>query len=97
MVENMAYLLSDGKELDIFGRGGGRAAATELGVPFLGEIPIDPAVAASGDAGMPIVAKDPDSPAAAAFRAMAGEVARQIAMRSMATAAPNDLSLSWKS
>jgi len=35
--------------------------ALQLGVPFLGRIPLDPRIALSGDAGMPIVARDPDS------------------------------------
>jgi ATP-binding protein involved in chromosome partitioning len=97
LVENMSYMMVDGKLVDLFGRGGVRKAAEELGVPFLGEIPIDPAVVTSGDEGLPIVARDPDNPASVAFRTMAGEVARQIAIRSMEASAPQDLSLSWKS
>ncbi|MHC5211770.1 MAG: iron-sulfur cluster carrier protein ApbC [Planctomycetota bacterium] len=101
IVENMAYFACDGcgKQHDIFRRGGGRATAEQLGVPFLGEVPIEAAVPVSGDEGEPIVSRAPDNPAAAAFRSVAREVARQLAMRSMATEAePADgLRLaSWK-
>lgn len=51
----------------IFKMGGGEKTALQLGVPFLGRIPLDPRIALSGDAGMPIVAADPDSPSTKAF------------------------------
>jgi ATP-binding protein involved in chromosome partitioning len=57
--------------------------AEELGIRFLGEIPIDVAVREGGDTGAPIVAARPDSPAAKAFAAIAGQVAAQIAVRAM--------------
>jgi ATP-binding protein involved in chromosome partitioning len=89
IVENMAYFTCDGcgKQHDIFRRGGGRATAEQLGVPFLGEVPIDSAVPLSGDDGLPIVSRDPANPAAIAFRSVAREVARQLAMRGMAAEA----------
>jgi Mrp family chromosome partitioning ATPase len=73
LVENMAYFLCDGcdKEHDLFGRGGAKAAAEELNLPFLAEIPLDPAVSASGDAGTPLVSKDPSAAVSRAFAAMA--------------------------
>ena len=55
-------------------------AAQELGVDFLGEVPIDPRVAEDGDVGQPIVVSQPDSPSSAALRTIAGEVARKVAM-----------------
>jgi ATP-binding protein involved in chromosome partitioning len=45
-----------------------------MGLPFLGEIPIDLAIREGGDAGTPIVASHPQSPQAAAFRRMAEEL-----------------------
>jgi ATP-binding protein involved in chromosome partitioning len=53
MVENMSGFLCPecGKQYDIFGKGGARAKAEELGVPFLGEVPIVPALRERGDAG----------------------------------------------
>jgi len=101
IVENMSHFICDGcgKEHDIFRRGGGRATAEELGVPFLGEVPIDPAVTLSGDEGQPIVVRDPDSPAAVALRTVSREVARQLAMRGMKaeTEVVGDVNLVWKS
>ncbi|MEE8122436.1 MAG: Mrp/NBP35 family ATP-binding protein [Anaerolineales bacterium] len=68
VVENMSFLeLPDGTQLDIFGQGGGKLMAQDAGVPFLGTIPIDPAVREGGDQGMPIVISHPDSAAAGAF------------------------------
>ena len=51
IVENMSYFLcpSDGVRYDIFGRGGGQREADRLGVPLLGEIPIDVATREAGD------------------------------------------------
>ncbi len=99
IVENMSYFVCDGcdKEHDIFRRGGGKAAAEELGVPFLGEVPLQGGVAEGGDTGRPVVLAAPDSPAALAFRAVAREIARQLAVRSMVPDAASDLSLSWSS
>jgi ATP-binding protein involved in chromosome partitioning len=75
IVENMSYFVGeDGKRYDIFRHGGGRKLADEAGVPLLGEIPIDPLVAESGDAGEPIVSKYPQSPAAAAYLKLASVV-----------------------
>lgn len=73
IVENMSYYLAPqtAEPVYIFGKGGGPKAAYELGVPFLGEIPIEPEVAEAGDAGIPIVAKNPDSKATEAFRQIA--------------------------
>src|SRR5579884_1149738 len=75
IIENMSYFLGeDGKRYEIFRHGGGRKLAQEAGVPFLGEIPIDPRVAECGDAGDPIVHKYPDAPVAQAYRDLAATV-----------------------
>ena len=80
IVENMSYFVGeDGKRYDIFRHGGGRKLAAEAGVPFLGEIPIDPRVAECGDTGDPIVHKYPDSPVARAYTALAATVAQGLA------------------
>jgi ATP-binding protein involved in chromosome partitioning len=79
IVENMSYYLApDGQRVPIFGHGGGRKLAAEAGVPFLGEIPIDPRVTECGDAGVPIVRKYPDSPVAKAYEALAASVKQQL-------------------
>jgi ATP-binding protein involved in chromosome partitioning len=79
VIENMSYFACPqcGHREEIFAHGGGRKAAEKYGVPFLGEIPILPAIREAGDRGMPIVAAAPDSPAAQAFL----EVARNCAAR----------------
>ena len=76
VIENMAYFPAPatGAPIEIFGRGGARALAAEIGVPFLGELPIDIALRQSGDAGAPLVAADPGSPTAQAFMAMAAKL-----------------------
>ena len=72
IVENMSYFVGDdGRRYEIFRSGGGRKLAAEVGVPFLGEIPIDPRVAECGDQGEPVVVKYPDSPVARAYAALA--------------------------
>jgi ATP-binding protein involved in chromosome partitioning len=80
VVENMSYFIGeDGKRYELFGRGGGKKLADLMGVPYLGEIPIDPRVAQCGDAGEPIVHKYPDSPVAKAYLALATSVSQGLA------------------
>lgn len=76
IVENMSHFICGhcGERTEIFSYGGGERAAEKLGIPFLGRIPIDPAIRDGGDSGHPIVTADPASPQAAAFR----EIARKI-------------------
>src|SRR5262245_49928220 len=79
IVENMSYFTGDdGKRYDIFRHGGGEKLAAAAGVPFLGEIPIDPRVAECGDEGEPIVRRYPDAPAAKAYLALASAVRQQL-------------------
>ena len=84
LIENMSgFTDQTGKRIDIFSRGGGEKAAADMGIPFLGAIPIDPQVCVSGDAGVPIVHSSPDSPAALAFIAAAEKLAAQISIRNL--------------
>jgi ATP-binding protein involved in chromosome partitioning len=62
----------------IFKTGGGEKTALQLGVPFLGRIPLDPRIALSGDAGMPIVSAEPDSTSTKAFLELGRAVARAV-------------------
>ena len=79
IVENMSYFMGeDGKRYDIFRHGGGKKLSRDAGVPFLGEIPIDPRVAECGDQGEPIVRKYPDSLVAKAYLALATAVVREL-------------------
>ena len=77
IVENMATFVCPGcgRETPIFRKGGGERTAAELGVPFLGSIPLDAAIAEGGDAGRPIVVAQPEGPHAAAFERLAETVA----------------------
>ncbi len=73
IIENMSHFICGkcGERTEIFSYGGGERAAEKLGIPFLGRIPIDPAIRAGGDAGMPIVVANPNSPQAKAFMEIA--------------------------
>jgi ATP-binding protein involved in chromosome partitioning len=77
LVENMSYFVCPhcGERTDIFGSGGARAAAEELGLEFLGEVPLDAKTRAASDEGVPITESEPDSPQAEAFVALAEKVA----------------------
>jgi ATP-binding protein involved in chromosome partitioning len=79
IVENMSYFVGeDGKRYEIFRHGGGHKLAAEAGVPFLGEVPIDPRVAECGDTGEPIVRKYPDSTVAQAYQSLARTVRQSL-------------------
>ena len=77
VLENMSGLVCPrcGAQIDLFKTGGGEALALETGIPFLGRIPIDPAIVLSGDEGTPLVSNRADRPAASAFLALAGRIA----------------------
>jgi ATP-binding protein involved in chromosome partitioning len=81
VVENMSYLeLPDGTKMDVFGTGGGERLAREANVPFIGAIPMDPAVRTGGDSGKPVVESHPDSPVARALEDMSKDVAAKISV-----------------
>lgn len=63
----------------IFSRGGGESVARDLGLEFLGGVPLDPRVVVAGDEGVPTVIRDPESPAASACRAIARRVSLAVA------------------
>src|SRR3990172_7045613 len=83
VIENMSYFACPhcGERTDIFGHGGGEAAADELGLDFLGEVPLDTKVRESGDAGVPVMVSDPESPVAAAMAAIAQKVAAKTSVQ----------------
>jgi ATP-binding protein involved in chromosome partitioning len=90
IVENMSTFICPncGTRSDIFGHGGARHEAARLGVPFLGEVPLEMAIRETSDAGLPIVASQPDSPHAAAYRVIAQNVRDQLGPGGPAKAAP---------
>jgi ATP-binding protein involved in chromosome partitioning len=71
-VENMSYLVGSGAEL--FGSGGGEALASEIGVPLLGKVPLDPALREAADRGEPLVWEQPEAEAAQAIVALAERI-----------------------
>ena len=85
VIENMSYFICSHCEerTEIFGHGGGARMAEDLGIPFLGEVPIDTRVRSGGDEGSPIVVAAPEAPAARAFIDLAGRVAAQVSIQAM--------------
>ncbi|MFM7534607.1 MAG: Mrp/NBP35 family ATP-binding protein [Acidimicrobiales bacterium] len=78
VIENMsAFVCEHGTAYPLFGEGGGRALAEEIGVELLGQIPLEPAVASGGDHGRPVVV-DGTGPAAEALRTIARRVVDEI-------------------
>ncbi|HWW88596.1 MAG TPA: Mrp/NBP35 family ATP-binding protein [Vicinamibacterales bacterium] len=84
IIENMSYYICPNcsHEADIFGHGGGERMAEELGVPFVGRIPIYQPIREGGDTGVPLIISEPESPAALAFFAAAERTAAQISIAS---------------
>jgi len=76
IVENMSYFLCPhcGGRSEIFAHGGARREAEQLGIEFLGEVPLDLAIRETSDSGHPITVSDPDNPYAAVFRQIAARV-----------------------
>lgn len=82
IIENMSYFNCPhcNERTEIFSHGGGKKAAEKLGVPFLGEIPIETAIRAGGDEGRPILIAQPQSVVADIYRKVASAVAAQISI-----------------
>ncbi len=82
VIENMAWFncTNCGTRHEIFSHGGGAEAAKRFEIPLLGEVPLLPAIREGGDRGVPVVVGAPDSEESMAFRAVAGEVARQLSI-----------------
>jgi ATP-binding protein involved in chromosome partitioning len=87
IVENMSYFVCPhcGGRTEVFAHGGARQEADKLGVPFLGEIPLDIAIRETSDGGNPIVASEPDGPHAESYRNIARAILDQLAAPKRAT------------
>jgi ATP-binding protein involved in chromosome partitioning len=87
IVENMSTAACPhcGGELDIFGSGAAEQIAHTLNVPFLGRVPLEPAVTKGGDAGFPVTAAEEPTPASEALHAIARKTAAQISIRNRRT------------
>ncbi len=90
IVENMSYFIAPdtGNKYDIFGFGGGEKLAAELGVEFLGGIPIDPRIREGGDKGKPIVFDLPDSEHSLKFHEISRNMAAQVSIVNINSKAP---------
>ena len=77
IVENMSYLTlpQTGERVDVFGMGGGKRTAEAMGVPFLGELPLDPQVRIGGDSGRPVALLGDSDTHAGPFRELARSLA----------------------
>ena len=76
IVENMSYFIAPdtGKRYDIFGHGGAQREAERLGVPFLGEVPLQMEIRETSDTGEPVVVSKPEGPEAKIYRDIATKV-----------------------
>ncbi|WP_026438854.1 Mrp/NBP35 family ATP-binding protein [Acidocella facilis] len=82
VVENMSFFCCPacGHRAEIFGHGGAEREAERIGVPFLGEIPLEIAVREAGDEGKPVVAHDENGKVAVAFRQLAASVSKALGL-----------------
>ena len=80
IVENMSGFICPhcGKEINLFKKGGGEKAAEELGLKFLGRVPIEPAVVESGDIGKPVVISNPESASAKALSSITDKILEEV-------------------
>src|SRR4030095_3162836 len=91
LVENMSYYAcpSCHHEADIFGHGGGERLAEQLGIPFLGRLPVYQPIREGSDTGVPIVVSEPESSAGRAFMLVAARGAAQVSILAHKTAEAN--------
>lgn len=86
VIENMSHFVcpSCGETTKIFSGKDGKDLAASIGAPFLGSVPLDPAISESGDDGEPSIVAFPDRPQAARFREIAKELAREVSKHAFA-------------
>ncbi|MDQ4068417.1 MAG: Mrp/NBP35 family ATP-binding protein, partial [Actinomycetota bacterium] len=79
VIENMStFTCGHGEAYALFGSGGGKALADDLGVPLIAQVPLEPEVSAANDAGAPLSVAAPQSAAGAAFAAAADRIAHDL-------------------
>jgi len=90
VVENMSYFACPHCQgrIDVFGHGEGEKMAKTFGIPFLGEIEIDPQIRIGGDTGKPAASLGEDSPGAKSLYAMARNVAARISVVNLSAGTP---------
>jgi ATP-binding protein involved in chromosome partitioning len=97
VIENMSTFTCPhcGKDTDIFRQGGGEQMSRQIGVPFLGAIPLDADIVTCGDEGLPIMLKKPHSPTAQVYLAIAAKLNSQL--QGQATTALSPFKWTWDS
>ncbi|HYE21369.1 MAG TPA: Mrp/NBP35 family ATP-binding protein [Tepidisphaeraceae bacterium] len=89
LIENMSYMpMPDGSTVDLFGRGGARTAAQNLNLPFLGELPLYPALRVNSDSGNPTANFESDPPLRLALEGIVRNLVEQVAQRDAQGAGP---------
>lgn len=80
LIENMSFFVCGhcGERTEIFSFAGGERAASTFDIPFLGRIPLNPAIREGGDTGLPVVAGDPNSPLTKAFQGVAEALQQRV-------------------
>jgi ATP-binding protein involved in chromosome partitioning len=79
VLENMSdFTCEHGETYQLFGAGGGQALAEDLGVPLLGQVPLEPAVGDANDSGRPLALAAPDSGAGRVFTGMADQIVTEL-------------------
>jgi ATP-binding protein involved in chromosome partitioning len=93
VVENMSYLVCPhcDQRVDVFGYGGGRRTAERYGVPFLGELPLNPEVRIGGDTGMPVVRRGESDALGGGFVELSRRVAARLAILNLSAPAESIL------
>ena len=86
LIENMSWLKCPhcSEQIDVFSKGGGSRTATQMGIEFLGELPLDPVVRIGGDTGHPVATRGPSDERAAAFFDLAKRVVERVAVENQA-------------
>ena len=84
LVENMSWLKCPhcSERIDVFSMGGGSKTAIEMGVNFLGELPLDPVVRIGGDTGRSVAMQGESDERAAAFFELARRTVERVALES---------------
>ncbi|HEU4763896.1 MAG TPA: Mrp/NBP35 family ATP-binding protein [Gemmatimonadales bacterium] len=84
VIENMSgFTTPAGERIELFGAGGGQRLADELGVPLLGQVPLQPGVAQHADRGLPIMVAEPESEAARVLASVAERVVAALGSRAV--------------
>ena len=80
IIENMSGMICPhcGGTIDLFSKGGGKKAAEDLGVSYLGAIPLDPEMVKAGDEGRPFILQQADSPTRKAVDAVMENLVHQV-------------------